>query len=232
MQDRSGSNRPPRRSVTNVSNRLRHGPERSGSFSFNRHIELGRIELVGTSRRPYVVFDITVDGIPAAGQGVMTQRELNSLALSLFARRAMMRESPRRLKTNGSRSSFSVPANHSRGSQIHVFRRNASGRVPSNSRRFCPPRLTELGKYHRGVGHSLLTRGYCRPGRLKRPDNLPRIDFGLCKWMVQQAFAFEPLVKFSIAVERSEVDEAKVKTEAVDCKTLSRGPVRPRAPAG
>jgi energy-coupling factor transporter ATP-binding protein EcfA2 len=58
------------------------------------NVELGKIELAGTKSQRRVTLDVTVDGIPGAALGVMSQGELNSLALSLFLPRATLSESP------------------------------------------------------------------------------------------------------------------------------------------
>jgi energy-coupling factor transporter ATP-binding protein EcfA2 len=58
------------------------------------HVELGRIQLRGEGTRRRVALDITVDGVEGAALAVMSQGELNSLALSLFVPRATLRESP------------------------------------------------------------------------------------------------------------------------------------------
>lgn len=58
------------------------------------NVELGKIELAGTKSQRRVTLDVTVDGIAGAALGVMSQGELNSLALSLFLPRATLPESP------------------------------------------------------------------------------------------------------------------------------------------
>lgn len=58
------------------------------------NVDLGSIELEGTSTRRRVTLDVTVDGVAGAALGVMSQGELNSLALSLFLPRATLPESP------------------------------------------------------------------------------------------------------------------------------------------
>lgn len=58
------------------------------------NIELGRIELKGSGAQRKVTLDVTVDGVPGAALGVMSQGELHALALSLFFPRATMEESP------------------------------------------------------------------------------------------------------------------------------------------
>lgn len=58
------------------------------------NVSLGRIELAGAKTNRRVTLDVTVDGIPGAALGVMSQGELHSLALSLFLPRATLSESP------------------------------------------------------------------------------------------------------------------------------------------
>jgi hypothetical protein len=59
------------------------------------NVELGDIQLAGsaTARRT-VALDVTVDGVEGAALGVMSQGELNALALCLFMPRASLPESP------------------------------------------------------------------------------------------------------------------------------------------
>ena len=57
-------------------------------------MELGRIELVGSKTARKVTLDVTVDSVPGAALGVMSQGELHALALSLFLPRATLPESP------------------------------------------------------------------------------------------------------------------------------------------
>ena len=58
------------------------------------NVELGRIELTGVKSQRRVTLDVTVDGVPGAALGVMSQGELHSLALSLFLPRATLPDSP------------------------------------------------------------------------------------------------------------------------------------------
>jgi energy-coupling factor transporter ATP-binding protein EcfA2 len=58
------------------------------------NVSLGRIELSGGKTNRRVVLDVTVDDVPGAALGVMSQGELHSLALSLFLPRATLDESP------------------------------------------------------------------------------------------------------------------------------------------
>jgi recombinational DNA repair ATPase RecF len=57
-------------------------------------VQLKRIVLTGTGTARKVVLEVSVDGMEGAALGVMSQGELNSLALSLFMPRATLPESP------------------------------------------------------------------------------------------------------------------------------------------
>ena len=58
------------------------------------NVELKKIFLTGAGSARKVVLDVTVDGMEGAALGVMSQGELNSLALCLFMPRATLPESP------------------------------------------------------------------------------------------------------------------------------------------
>jgi hypothetical protein len=58
------------------------------------NVELGGVHLQGVATRRSVSLEVTVDGVPGAALGVMSQGELNALALSLFMPRASLPESP------------------------------------------------------------------------------------------------------------------------------------------
>jgi recombinational DNA repair ATPase RecF len=58
------------------------------------NVELKKIVLTGAGTARKVVLEVTVDGMEGAALGVMSQGELNSLALSLFMPRATLPESP------------------------------------------------------------------------------------------------------------------------------------------
>jgi hypothetical protein len=58
------------------------------------NVDLGGVELAGTSTSRRVTLKVTVDGAPAEALGVMSQGELHSLALSLFLPRATLPDSP------------------------------------------------------------------------------------------------------------------------------------------
>lgn len=58
------------------------------------NVELMKISLEGSATRRAVEFDVTVDGKSATGLGVMSQGEVNALALSVFLPRATAEDSP------------------------------------------------------------------------------------------------------------------------------------------
>jgi hypothetical protein len=59
-------------------------------------VELGQLHLEGTGSSTHrrLTLDVSIDGEPGSALGVMSQGELNCLALSLFLPRARMAESP------------------------------------------------------------------------------------------------------------------------------------------
>ena len=57
-------------------------------------IDLGAIRLSGSGNRRQADLNVTVDGTPGAALGVMSQGEVNALALSIFLPRATMPASP------------------------------------------------------------------------------------------------------------------------------------------
>ena len=58
------------------------------------NVKVAQIHLTGASSQRRVDLDVTVDGVASAALGVMSQGELNALALSLFIPRATLEESP------------------------------------------------------------------------------------------------------------------------------------------
>jgi recombinational DNA repair ATPase RecF len=65
-----------------------------GTLRMQSNVELNKIVLTGAGSARKVVLEVTVDGMEGAALGVMSQGELNSLALSLFMPRATLPESP------------------------------------------------------------------------------------------------------------------------------------------
>ena len=58
------------------------------------NVDLGEFRLTGTNTRRQLDLDVTVDGEPGSAFGVMSQGEINALALSIFLPRATMTASP------------------------------------------------------------------------------------------------------------------------------------------
>ena len=58
------------------------------------NVKVAQIHLTGAASQRRVDLDVTVDGVATAALGVMSQGELNALALSLFIPRATLEESP------------------------------------------------------------------------------------------------------------------------------------------
>jgi ABC-type uncharacterized transport system ATPase subunit len=65
-----------------------------GELRHESNIDLGAIRLSGSATRRQVDLRVTVDGTHGAALGVMSQGEINALALSIFLPRATMEESP------------------------------------------------------------------------------------------------------------------------------------------
>jgi energy-coupling factor transporter ATP-binding protein EcfA2 len=57
-------------------------------------VDLGAFRLAGTATRRSLELDVSIDGSPGAALGVMSQGEINALALSIFLPRATMPQSP------------------------------------------------------------------------------------------------------------------------------------------
>ena len=58
------------------------------------NVGLGEFRLTGTNTRRQLDLDVTIDGVPGAALGVMSQGEINALALSIFLPRATIKASP------------------------------------------------------------------------------------------------------------------------------------------
>ena len=58
------------------------------------NVDLTRVSLEGSATRRRVALNVSVDGVEGVALGVMSQGELNALALSLFLPRASLEESP------------------------------------------------------------------------------------------------------------------------------------------
>lgn len=58
------------------------------------NVDLGAFRLAGSATRRTLELDVRIDGSPGAALGVMSQGEINALALSIFLPRATMPQSP------------------------------------------------------------------------------------------------------------------------------------------
>jgi ABC-type hemin transport system ATPase subunit len=58
------------------------------------NVDLGSIRLAGSSTSRHVELDVSVDGAAGSALGVMSQGEVNALALSVFLPRARLPASP------------------------------------------------------------------------------------------------------------------------------------------
>jgi hypothetical protein len=58
------------------------------------NVDVGAFRLAGTSTQRKLELDVSIDGTPGAALGVMSQGEINALALSIFLPRATMPKSP------------------------------------------------------------------------------------------------------------------------------------------
>src|ERR1022692_4174693 len=58
------------------------------------NVDLGAFRLAGTATQRRLELDVSIDGTPGAALGVMSQGEINALALSIFLPRATMPDSP------------------------------------------------------------------------------------------------------------------------------------------
>lgn len=58
------------------------------------NVDLGAFRLAGTANQRKLELDVNIDGLPGAALGVMSQGEINALALSIFLPRATMQQTP------------------------------------------------------------------------------------------------------------------------------------------
>ncbi|MFE3451600.1 AAA family ATPase [Nonomuraea sp. NPDC059194] len=122
------------------------------------NVMLGRIRLTGRGGARKAELDVTVDDVPGAALGVMSQGELHALALSLFLPRAMMPDSPFRFlviddpvqsmdpaKVDGLAELLDVVAQHR---QVVVFTHDS--RLPEAVRRMrLPATILEIVRKER-----------------------------------------------------------------------------------
>jgi energy-coupling factor transporter ATP-binding protein EcfA2 len=65
-----------------------------GMLRQESNVDLGAIRLSGSSNQRRLELDVSVDGVPGSALGVMSQGEVNALALSVFLPRARLPASP------------------------------------------------------------------------------------------------------------------------------------------
>jgi recombinational DNA repair ATPase RecF len=65
-----------------------------GMLRQESNVDLGAFRLAGTATQRKLELDVSIDGEPGAALGVMSQGEINALALSIFLPRATMPQSP------------------------------------------------------------------------------------------------------------------------------------------
>lgn len=117
------------------------------------NVDLGPIRLSGSGTRRQVDVNVTVDGTAGAALGVMSQGEVNALALSIFLPRATVAESPFRFLVIDDPVQAMDPAkveglarvleNVARSRQVLVFTHD--DRLPEAVRRMgIPARILEL----------------------------------------------------------------------------------------
>lgn len=133
------------------------------------NIELGRVALEGSSTRRRVTLDVTVDNVPGAALGVMSQGELHALALSLFLPRATMENSAFRFVVIDDPVQSMDPARvdglarvlekTAQTRQVSVFTHD--DRLPDSVRRLAiPARIIEVT---RGPDSEISLRSYLDP---------------------------------------------------------------------
>jgi recombinational DNA repair ATPase RecF len=119
------------------------------------NVDLGAIRLSGSGPRRQVDVNVTVDGSPGAALGVMSQGEVNALALSIFLPRATVAASPFRFLVIDDPVQAMDPAkveglarvleDVARSRQVLVFTHD--DRLPEAVRRLSiPARICEVGR--------------------------------------------------------------------------------------
>ena len=84
----------PRSSVASASRRWRTSPEHLGRLAPGEQRRPSRVPAHGNEHPRQLELDVTVDGEPGSALGVMSQGEVNALALSIFLPRATIAGSP------------------------------------------------------------------------------------------------------------------------------------------
>jgi DNA repair exonuclease SbcCD ATPase subunit len=200
------------------------------------NVDLGAIRLSGSGNRRQVDVKVTVDGSPGAALGVMSQGEVNALALSIFLPRATMPSSPFRFLVIDDPVQAMDPAKveglarvleHVAGSrQVLVFTHD--DRLPEAVRRLgIPARILEVT---RRPGSVVEVRPALAPverllkdaGDLCADRDLPedvaaQVVPGLCRLAVEAAFT-EAIRRQQLRAGRRHADvEADI--EAADTST-------------
>ena len=171
------------------------------------NVDLGAIRLTGSGPRRQVDVKVTVDGSPSAALGVMSQGEVNALALSIFLPRAALAASPFRFLVIDDPVQAMDPAkvegmarvleNVSRSRQVLVFTHD--DRLPEATRRLgIPAHILEVTRRPRSVVQirpalTPVERSLQDAQALCADEALPepvaaRVVPGLCRLAVEAAF--------------------------------------------
>lgn len=99
-----------------------------GQLRQNSNVRLDSVELAGTSTQRRVTLEVTVDGVPGAALSVMSQGELNTLALSLFMPRAALPEVGELAMLQGQWTVRRMGENSNEGRSVEIVRLQPDGR--------------------------------------------------------------------------------------------------------
>ena len=171
------------------------------------NVDLGAIRLSGTGPRRQVDLSVTVDGAPGAALGVMSQGEVNALALSIFLPRATMPGSPFRFLVIDDPVQAMDPAKVeglarvleavARSRQVLVFTHD--DRLPEAVRRLGidahvfevtrrPGSVVEVWPALTPVGRLLKDAGDACADRALPEDVAARVIPGICRLALEAAF--------------------------------------------
>jgi energy-coupling factor transporter ATP-binding protein EcfA2 len=180
--------------------------EHCAKLLLGSNVVLGKISLSGSGTKRRVEMDVRVDGTESAALGVMSQGELNSLALSLFIPRATLAESPFRFIVVDDPVQSMDPARidglarvleaTARERQVVVFTHD--DRLPEAVRRLSiEATVIEVTRREGSVvelraAHDPVGRYIADAQALARTDNLPpeaarRVIPGLCREALEAA---------------------------------------------
>jgi recombinational DNA repair ATPase RecF len=171
------------------------------------NVDLGAIRLSGSGNRRQVDVKVTVDGTASAALGVMSQGEVNALALSIFLPRATVAASPFRFLVIDDPVQAMDPAKVeglarvlegvSQSRQVLIFTHD--DRLPEAVRRLCIP--AHILEVTRRTGSVVEIRPALTPverplkdaGSLCADEHLPenvaaQVVPGLCRMAVEAAF--------------------------------------------